>query len=210
MYNLLFCSEATRLGSFENWNYSDENVSTLALAGFYYSEILNRCICFECGLRITSIEEMDYPWVEHYRRSPHCKFLTGESNNNSPLDSSLLELLIFTRQNGDEIRRRIARRNQSTADSDETGIFNNLFDRTDDDITNFIFPNQNIPNEENVTSNQTNNDNRLLCKICLLREIETLFLPCRHLSVCKICAANISTCSICRSVIGWKINVFIS
>lgn len=42
-----------------------------------------------------------------------------------------------------------------------------------------------------TTSNMTENDAKridLTCSICMDRKIDTLFLPCAHLSCCKLCA----------------------
>lgn len=47
-----------------------------------------------------------------------------------------------------------------------------------------------------------------LCKICVDGEVDVLFLPCKHLVVCKNCSEKLDECPICRSYIDEKVNVF--
>ena len=47
------------------------------------------------------------------------------------------------------------------------------------------------------------------CCICLNQRRSVLLLPCKHVNVCKKCAVDISTCSVCRSEIKERINIFI-
>ncbi len=51
------------------------------------------------------------------------------------------------------------------------------------------------------------NSNRNLCKICLEKEVNRLFLPCRHLAVCHECVISLKSCHICRSKITTIVNV---
>lgn len=39
------------------------------------------------------------------------------------------------------------------------------------------------------------------CRLCLINEINIVFLPCRHASLCNICAATFTECPRCRSPI---------
>jgi baculoviral IAP repeat-containing protein 7/8 len=50
---------------------------------------------------------------------------------------------------------------------------------------------------------------QLLCKICLLNEIEVVFLPCGHFTTCSKCAAAICKCPICRTNIRGLVRAFI-
>ncbi|XP_054164283.1 putative inhibitor of apoptosis [Oppia nitens] len=53
-------------------------------------------------------------------------------------------------------------------------------------------------------------DNRLLCKICLDREIGVVFLPCGHQLACTLCAPCVTDCPICRCVIKGSVRTFFS
>ena len=39
------------------------------------------------------------------------------------------------------------------------------------------------------------------CKVCLDKEVDTVFLPCGHLVCCRTCAPELRTCPVCRTLI---------
>jgi hypothetical protein len=39
------------------------------------------------------------------------------------------------------------------------------------------------------------------CKVCMDREVDTVFLPCGHLVACQECAPKLKNCRICRTFI---------
>jgi len=49
---------------------------------------------------------------------------------------------------------------------------------------------------------------KLLCKICLEREIDTALLPCRHSCLCSVCANNVNQCPVCRNSIGQVLQIY--
>ena len=57
--------------------------------------------------------------------------------------------------------------------------------------------------------NSCQNNDKLLCKICLDCEIQILVLPCRHFSICYSCAARLHDCPICRTKIHAIVEVYI-
>ena len=42
------------------------------------------------------------------------------------------------------------------------------------------------------------------CKICLVKEIRVVFLPCGHLMSCVNCARKLKKCAVCRQFIHKK------
>ena len=52
-------------------------------------------------------------------------------------------------------------------------------------------------------------DEKSLCKICLNKDVEMVFLPCGHLA-CKFCGHRVSDCHICRKLIQKKHKIFLS
>lgn len=46
------------------------------------------------------------------------------------------------------------------------------------------------------------------CKICMDSQIDTVFCPCGHMVSCRVCAANIDLCPICRGQIERAQHVF--
>nr|XP_022297224.1 baculoviral IAP repeat-containing protein 2-like isoform X2 [Crassostrea virginica] len=51
---------------------------------------------------------------------------------------------------------------------------------------------------------------RVECKVCLVEEVQVLFLPCRHLVTCEKCANCLDQCSLCRENIQNTIRVFLA
>lgn len=37
------------------------------------------------------------------------------------------------------------------------------------------------------------------CSVCLVRSVQVLFLPCQHLTCCRMCAVPLKKCPICRA-----------
>ena len=37
-----------------------------------------------------------------------------------------------------------------------------------------------------------------LCKICMERDVEVIFYPCKHFVCCASCSAAVKVCPICR------------
>ena len=50
---------------------------------------------------------------------------------------------------------------------------------------------------------------RVLCVVCLARLRAVVLLPCRHLSLCALCAADVPTCPLCRSTVEQTMAVFV-
>lgn len=48
------------------------------------------------------------------------------------------------------------------------------------------------------------------CKVCYEKDIEILFLPCRHATVCAACAASVDRCPYCRADIESSIRIYLS
>ena len=48
------------------------------------------------------------------------------------------------------------------------------------------------------------------CTICMITEIEIVFLPCRHFVTCKKCAHSLKECPICRKTLKNKMKAYLS
>jgi hypothetical protein len=53
-------------------------------------------------------------------------------------------------------------------------------------------------------------DSGAKCKVCYGNEIEILFLPCRHATVCATCAASVDRCPYCRAHIDGSVRIYLS
>lgn len=63
------------------------------------------------------------------------------------------------------------------------------------------------PNEDKKeVSNEADDDDRDLCKICLENELNILVMPCKHLCLCIVCSDKVAKlgqkCPMCRTPIN--------
>ncbi|KAJ0229121.1 SBP protein [Hirschfeldia incana] len=72
----------------------------------------------------------------------------------------------------------------------------------DDAASSYIDPNNN--NNKNI-GNQ-----RMRCKMCNVKEVSVLLVPCRHLCLCKECDVFTGVCPVCRSSKTSSVQVFFS
>lgn len=71
-----FSSLDARLRSFANWPHSSvQSAETLATAGFYYQNIDDHVLCFQCNGGLRSWQSSDDAWYEHARWFPKCEFV---------------------------------------------------------------------------------------------------------------------------------------
>ena len=65
-----------RLSTFDIWSTQIvPDKYQLSKAGFYYSGIGDKVICFSCHFELCQWEKTDNPFDEHYRHSSSCNFL---------------------------------------------------------------------------------------------------------------------------------------
>lgn len=63
--------------------------------------------------------------------------------------------------------------------------------------------------EQLKAENEELKSNRL-CKICMSKEMDTVFLPCGHLMTCNECASKVKDCCMCRTFIRGTVKTFLS
>ena len=49
-----------------------------------------------------------------------------------------------------------------------------------------------------------------LCKICMVSDVNIVFLPCGHLVACATCAPALQMCPICRAAIKGTVRTYMS
>jgi len=69
----------------------------------------------------------------------------------------------------------------------------------------------NVDDEEQMLIDE---NRRLLdaktCKVCMDKEVNTVFLPCGHLVSCDQCAPKLRNCPVCRTYIRGTVRTFLS
>lgn len=171
----------SRLRTFATWpkNIGPEPVR-LSRAGFYYSGVADRVICFSCGIGIRDWSPIDDPWQMHVLMRPNriCAFL---------LEQMGMEYV-------QAIRTQFHHCPQLPSHAD-VGV----------DVT--APPPQLPPPDADVADKD--DEDRTICKICLLKPYEIVFVPCGHILACSECARNFSKCCpLCRSKIEKKIKIY--
>ena len=48
------------------------------------------------------------------------------------------------------------------------------------------------------------------CRICMDKDVNTVFLPCGHLVCCQDCAQELRQCPICRGMVRGTVKTFMS
>ncbi|GJT93756.1 transmembrane fragile-X-F-associated protein [Tanacetum coccineum] len=82
------------------------------------------------------------------------------------------------------------------------------------DLTDEVWRLQAALNEQTqITKSSQQNYERLqnekvLCRICFEREINTVLLPCRHHILCSICSEKCQKCPVCRVSIDERLHVY--
>ena len=88
--HLAFVSLTSRLNSFKNWQFGTVQLPlNLARAGFFHSGVVDRVICFYCGVCLCKWEKLDNPWIDHAIHSSTCAFLLLNKSNWSPTQSTV-------------------------------------------------------------------------------------------------------------------------
>lgn len=74
----------------------------------------------------------------------------------------------------------------------------------------FVFGGTLMQEEEPTKPTPQNDNDEVICSICLERKRNVLFRPCSHFCSCSRCSMRLENCPICRTRIRRKIMVFVS
>nr|BDT61650.1 MAG: baculoviral IAP repeat-containing protein [Marsupenaeus japonicus endogenous nimavirus] len=85
--------EVNRLGTFIDWPCVPMEPMELSKAGFFYSRIENKCICYKCGLRVNILTDKRYEshhsmLFAHAKERPDCAFALNLNEGNVPIHMS--------------------------------------------------------------------------------------------------------------------------
>ena len=194
-----------RLATYERWPSSAvASPDRLADAGFYYTGSVDKVMCFSCGGRLRGWEPNDDPWTEHRKHFPNCRFVKEhfgieeeEQGYDEPWHqpvqrSQFVSKAIEMGYPTDKVLRVVT-------GFDAAGTFNSFLEvlaREPDSVA--------VPSAPPPPSDVQ------LCKVCMEREMNTLFLPCAHIACCVSCADDLHECPICRTEIQSRIRTFFS
>lgn len=66
------------------------------------------------------------------------------------------------------------------------------------------------PMEPAPNDNQSAQESRAQCKVCMNAEVQVVCLPCAHLVTCADCVFGLNSCALCRQEIKQTMRVFLS
>ena len=180
--------------------------SRLAEAGFFYrgpttgdgSVVVHDCVwCFHCGIPVGQWEATDDPWFEHNKisqqKAKDCYFLRLNydhymSRNEEATASATLEETPKTKEKTNEV---VTGTSTKSLDLSSVGKA----------LASFA---------SNFESSQPSSSDQSRCKVCWTRDIEMLFLPCRHANCCGECATAVTKCPSCRASIEGSVRIYLS
>lgn len=183
-----FYTYQNRLDTFQNWPVDSVKKTHLADAGFYYLGFKDQVKCFSCELSLANWSNLDNPWIEHCRYQKNCEYLKLTKGNEyinrnsklKDLPSKPSEVVCCG----------------STASSASS---NSSSDIEHTDIEH-----------ENEGSLNLFEDTKNVCKICMTKAADIVYLPCLHLASCGSCAIAMRDCPLCKKNILSTMKVYIS
>lgn len=176
-----FAIETIRLRSFEDWpTMMRQRPEQMADAGFFYTQISDRVICFDCGGGLCKWDETDDPWEQHAIWYKHCNYLR----------------LLKGPEYIAEIERKYGIKQNRNSNNSDTTVSSSQEEYARNSNNNCNC-NCNKLSLNNGNQDESVNDSRL-CTICYLNEYNTVFLPCGHVMACAKCATSQTKCPLCR------------
>lgn len=174
--------ESARIASFREWPKGlKQKPEQLSDAGFFYTKVSDRVVCFHCGIGIRAWEDQDEPWEEHAKYSPLCKYL----------------LIVKGKEFVGEVQQRfLAVRNQEKESEAEQTKSNTEQVPEEDE------------NEKCCEKWDAKLREWRSCKICFENEYNTVFMPCGHMMVCGKCASALTHCPNCRILLEKIVRVY--
>jgi len=187
-----FHREDQRLMTFDAWPLTWMDKNLLALTGLFYTGRENIVQCYFCDVKICNWHKHDQPFFKHLALSPNCPLLTRHTTNNIPRNHDAFDRIVpfngYRMSNPIDI----PKRKQEMHDV----------------VKNVTFE-QKLANIFTKSGSSTILRDKA-CKICYVREYNTVFLPCGHVLACQQCSANLKRCPICRNRFENVVRIYLS
>jgi len=211
-YNPAHPSYATldsRIESYKSWPIGLKlRPQELAEAGFFYTGLGDKTICYQCGGGLKDWAETDEPWREHALYFSKCGHVVQTKGREfiaevlgkrpatlTPEEIRALaipkEYLSIVKHSPPETAPSSLESEASTSSVTEESVTNKKPQPVSDKPTKTI-------------------DDARACKICFSEEIGVAFLPCGHLVSCVNCVPSLKTCAVCREPFSATLRVYLS
>ncbi|KAL1262521.1 hypothetical protein QQF64_007786 [Cirrhinus molitorella] len=204
----------------------------LARAGFYSTGEQDQVLCFRCGGGLKGWRPDEDPWEEHARNYPGCSFVLAEKGEEY---ISSVQLRYPNRdhsrssQNGfssheeaaqkvlqSEIAQKAVEMGFDPIKVEQT-ILQKLRQNTKGYTSVEALIQDLSEQESDITIPEKADDPMMkleklqrekLCKVCMDRDINIVFIPCGHLVTCQKCSEPLNKCPICCAAIIQKIKTY--
>ncbi|ELT99440.1 hypothetical protein CAPTEDRAFT_120337 [Capitella teleta] len=179
----ILTDEEERTATYEDWTYGHrQSANALAEAGFFFTGVQDRIQCAFCRGVLHSWESTDNPWEEHKKHFPSCPFVLGRQ--------------IDQKKKAPETIMTAAIVEAHDLNSGELRVWYNMpliYFKTDE--------------RRHVKRKRVNE--HIFCEVCMHRDCNVVFLPCRHLVCCTLCTDGLKRCPICHTRIKRIVSVFV-
>ncbi|XP_018407235.1 PREDICTED: baculoviral IAP repeat-containing protein 7-B-like [Cyphomyrmex costatus] len=183
-------SYVARLKSFANWPLTNihNNIEKMAVAGLFYTGTYDVVMCYQCGGGLLAWEPNYDPLIEHIKFYRYCPYVCLIHKSIPPP----IKLFEEFQKLCEDVAKSFLNLTDLKVSVDNKSSYKNIVKR-------FL----------NLTKLKGSVDDKSFCKICFEKDLEVLFLPCRHLMACEKCAQNVTECSICQMVVKLALRVYI-
>jgi len=192
----LLKSKNARLSTFDDWPASDVvQPSAMARAGLYYTGQSDRTRCAFCRGVLHCWQPGDDPADEHRRHFPYCPFVRQRDVGNVPLQRDASLDRHMSTLGVEDVRHFTSDESNATATAASASAA--TFSPPDDEKQMLMEENRRLHDAKT-------------CKVCMDRDVNTVFLPCGHLVSCDQCAPKLRNCPVCRTYIRGTVKTFLS
>lgn len=201
-----------------------QTAEAFANAGFFYIGPNDNVRCYWCGGSLKAWQPTDQPVAEHFRWFPGCRLSQQQqipfqtqpfllSDTMRMTEDSHLQHPVTAASEGDDESMVMSQPAHEEMEITSTCTEN----ESESETGSVSHSTQTQPGQtkESKDVESLKEENRrlkdsMLCKVCMDKDISTLFLPCSHLVCCDDCAPTLHECPICRTAIRGSVRTFIS
>ncbi|XP_026291412.1 baculoviral IAP repeat-containing protein 7 isoform X3 [Frankliniella occidentalis] len=203
-----------RIESYKSWPIGLKlRPQELAEAGFFYTGLGDKTICFQCGGGLKDWAETDEPWREHALYFSKCGHVVQTKGRDyiaevlgkrpATLTPEEIRALAIPKEYLNVVQQHPLPEEESQASSSSSSRSSSSSTSEEPQ------PVSETPTKSIDKPTKTIEDARA-CKICFSEEIGVAFLPCGHLVSCVNCVPALKTCAVCREPFSATVRVYLS
>lgn len=209
-----------RLATFANWPpQMKQKPEQLAECGLYYAGDGDKVKCFHCGGELYNWDPKDDVFFEHARWFPSCQYMrlirseefiknakSGSATNQGFMHTPAVMAALDGGYSVDQVQQAVdtlKKEKGNAVDISAQMILETIYKL--EDAAHGAAALHCRPNVEEVEKLQKENESlkdKQLCKVCMERDVEVIFYPCKHFVCCSSCGTGLSLCPICRKQIA--------